>query len=428
MIKLTDEQSAAAELLNTGRITLLTGGPGTGKTTTLAQYAKTLKPMETVYCAPTGRAAQRMGEALEEAGLRGVRASTIHSLLIPERNGHDRKGLGFQYNRFNRLPYRNIIVDEVSMIDNSLAWSLLQSLEHNAKIVFIGDHNQLPPVSPGAFLRDLINSKEVPHAHLTQVHRFAGRIAHICKAINAHQPWKPSDAINLDADAGEYGPENFRHIERATPPDCLIALEKAIPLIAAKGFDVVNQMQVICCRNEKGGLNRIDLNKKLQELLNPHGERIENIPYRIGDKIMCLSNGLRKSFDKDGFDLGQAYLANGEMGVVVGLDKKFCAVQFANNVICRFTSGQWETEITLAYAITTHKSQGGGWAVTIYMIDDAHNVDRSLVYTGFSRAKKMELSIGRLHTVYRQCAKVSIEKRKTFLSEFIQYELENAAL
>lgn len=427
-IELTEEQSKAAEMLGAGRISLLTGGPGTGKTTTLAQYAKTLKPMDTVYCAPTGRAAQRMGEALEEAGLKGVKARTIHSLLIPARNGHDKKGWTFEYNKYNRLPWRTVVVDEVSMLDNSLAWSLLQSLRHDAKIIMIGDPDQLPPVSAGAFLRDLITSKQVPHAHLTHVHRFAGRIAHACKAIKADERWAPSPVLNLNPNAGEFGPENFRHIERATPEESLNALQRALPLIKEKGFDLHRDVQVVCCRNEKGGVNRMDLNNRLQGLLNPTGERIEGVPYRVGDKIMCLSNGTRKTYDKHGFAESQAYIANGEIGICTAVAKKHVSVIFDGSKIIQFAAGQWESECTLAYAITTHKAQGGGWPVNIYMIDDAHNVDRSLVYTALSRAKKLEVTIGKLQTLYRQCGKVAIEYRKTFLSEFIQHEVQNCAL
>ncbi len=423
-IRLTEEQEKACRIIGSKRVSLLTGGPGTGKTTTLSVFAKELNPTEVMYCAPTGRAAQRMSEALNEAGIENARASTVHSLLQPIPAKVTGKGWEFRYHRYSRLPFKTIIVDEVSMLDNATAWSLFQAVRHDAKVILIGDQNQLPPVGNGAFLYDIIRSGHVPHAHLTQVHRFAGRIAHICHQICTNKPWQPSKSIDLDANAGPYGPENFRHFERATPEQACAALMEAMPRIKERGFDLMTDVQVICSRNESGGVNRKHLNKILQGLLNPDGERAEDIPYRIGDKIMCLKNGTRETYDKDGFKSSAAYIANGEIGTCVGLGKKFISVQFGTSGIVRFHSGGFESEITLAYAITVHKSQGGGWPVTIYMIDEQFGSDRSLVYTGLSRAKKLEVTIGRIQSLYRQCAKVAIVQRKTFLAEDIHDQLE----
>jgi len=419
MIELTDEQNAAVDKIIGNRICLLTGGPGTGKTTTLSVAAKEMNPHETYFCAPTGRAAQRMSEALGESGL-GMTATTIHSLLMPTRNGHEKKGWGFGFNKQNKLPAKNIVCDETSMCDNSILQSLITALSDDCRLILVGDPDQLPPVGVGAGLRDLISTGIVPHAKLTKIHRFAGRIAHACRQINLGKRWIPSAAINDSPDAGEFGPENLKHIERRSPAECIDAMQSTIEaLIDRRGFHPLNDIQVLCSRNDQGPMSRKVLNERLQVMLNKDGETLEGCPFRVGDKIMCLQNGFRESFDQEGLDkLGQVYIANGEIGNVVSIDKKDVLIKFAG-LFVKFPRGVWFTQLTLAYAITVHKSQGGGWPVCIYMIDEARHVDRSLVYTALSRGKKFDFTIGKLQVLHQQCERMLLEQRKTFLSEKI---------
>ena len=419
-IKLTEEQERAATILKGSRIALLTGGPGVGKTTTFSQVARTFDLTQTACCAPTGRAAQRMTEALQESGLGSVSACTIHTLLKPQRNGHDKRGWGFFYDQHNRLPVKVIIADEVSMIDNQMFNALLSAARDEAKIILIGDPDQLPPVGVGAGLRDCIDSETIPHARLTQVHRFAGRIAHVCKSINRGEKWMPSPKLDDSPDAGPFGPENMKHIEHRDPAAAVKDMSKVIDLlVTARGMDPRNDLQVLCSRNDQGPMSRKVLNQVLQQQLNAKGESLEGVPFRVSDKVMCLQNGMRESFDRDGGKLGQVYVANGEQGIIVSINKKEVMVKFgvSDTSLVKFPRATWENQLTLSYAITVHKAQGGGWKCCLYMVDEARHVDRSLIYTGISRAKQLCVTIGRKHMLDLQCQRVNLEARKTFLAE-----------
>ena len=416
-IILTEEQEAAADVLRNNQVALLTGFPGTGKTVTLSQVARSFDPMTTFCCAPTGRAAQRMAEALAESRL-SLGASTIHSLLGPDRNVHDKKGWGFRHNKQNRLPAKTVIADEMSMVDNATFNSLITALPDDCRLIMIGDPNQLPPVGVGAALRDMINSEVVPHAKLTKVHRFAGRIAHVCQSIYQGKRWQASPALDENPNASEFGPENLKHMERKTAGDCIEAMEQVITaLVKNRGYNPLDDIQVLCSRNDQGPLNRVILNERLQKMLNPEGESMEGVPFRVGDKIMCLQNGYRESFAGDGAEkLGQVYVANGEIGIVTQISKKdvLCKI---NGTHIKFPRGAWDGQLTLSYAITVWKAQGGGFPACIHMIDEGRNVDRSLVYTSLSRSKRLCFTIGKKMVLDKQCETVLLEDRKTLLSE-----------
>lgn len=428
--QLSKSQLAACDVLENNRFVLFTGPPGSGKTTSLAHWLHTQDTFSTGCLAPTGRASQRMEEAFLESGLR-LGASTIHAGLIPDRNGHDGKGWGFQHNRENPLPYDRVIVDETSMVDTQLMAALLEAIAHGSQIILCGDPDQLAPVGKGKPFLDMIESKRVAHAELTEVFRYAGRLAHVCQAINRGERFEPSSQFNLDMDAGEFGPENLKHIERRQPHQALETLDDVIPRMIARGFDPLDDIQVIVSRNTAGGLNREMVNERLQQLLNPNGKTTDDCPFRVGDKVMCLRNGTRKTFiyDKeeaertDGvYEPGETgtsvYTANGEGGVVEHVYKRAIYCRFGQSLIS-FPRGAWRSQVCLAYAITVHKSQGGGWPCVIFLIDDTRMCDRSLIYTAISRAKKACITIGRMEVLRRQIKKVSIQRRKTFLKEYL---------
>jgi len=429
-IELDPDQLAAVDILNSSNFVLFTGGPGTGKTTTLAHWLKSLDDLSGTWCfAPTGRAAQRMEEAFAECGL-NLKASTIHAGLIPNRMGHDGGGWTFCYNEFNQLPCVRVVVDESSMIDTSLMASLLQAIPNEAQVILVGDPNQLPPVGKGRPFLDMIQSAKIPTANLTKPHRFAGRLAHVCQGINKGMMVIASERLDLSTTAGVFGPENIRHVERKTTTMQLATLDVLIPKMEAHGFDPRNDMQTIVPRNSEGGVSREAVNKRLQQLLNPDGASLDDCPFRISDKIMCLQNGTRETWTIDspfepGFKNGgeAAYIANGEMGEVVCITSKaiFCRFPSSTGVSAvQFTKATWKSQVTLAYAITSHKSQGGGWPVVFYMIDDTRLNDRSLVYTAISRAKKVCITIGTMALLTKQIFKQSVTARKTFLQEAIQ--------
>lgn len=417
------------ELLNAtqGPAGLLTGLPGTGKSFSLARLVSLLPPDRVALAAPTGRAAIRIMESLAEYG-HDLHASTIHSLLQITRNGHDGNGWGFLHNEHNPLPVDFVIIDESSMIPNSLMASLLSAIRPGACVLFIGDPNQLPPVGAGRPFLDMIEAG-LPHGHLNEVHRFAGRIAQVCKAINDGKPWQPSEQVDLEPANGF--PENLRHIERFNPAQQIDALKTVIDRVVNKrGFDAIWDMQVLCAVNDKSPVCRTKLNEVLQELLNPNGERLERNPFRVGDKMMVLKNGFRTEhwFDEKPSVLMEHYLANGEIGRVEHISEHWIAAQFSGrSQLIRFDRNEW-TDVTLAYACTVHKAQGAGFPVVIVMIDGSGGAgfvcSRSHHYTAISRSAKLCVTIGKKSVMADHCKRVDTERRKTFLTEEVKAWLQ----
>lgn len=403
-----------------GPVGLLTGLPGTGKSFSLARLVSLLPPGRVALAAPTGRAAIRIMESLAEYG-HDLHASTIHSLLGPSRNGHDREGWGFSHNEHNPLDADFVIVDESSMLPNSLLASLLSAVRPGACVLFIGDPNQLPPVGAGRPFLDMIDAG-LPHGHLNEVHRFAGRIAQVCQAIHNGKPWQSSQQVDLEPANGF--PENLRHIERATPAAQIATLKTVVDrVVNGRGFDPIWDMQVLCAVNDKSPVCRTALNKALQELLNPDGETVPNNPFRVGDKMMVLKNGFRGEHweeTKPEF-VYEHYLANGEIGCVEKVTEHWIAASFSGrDSLIRFERGEWP-EITLAYACTVHKSQGAGFPVVVVMIDGSGGASfvcsRSHHYTAISRSAKLCITIGKKSVMNEHCQRVDLERRKTFLTE-----------
>jgi exodeoxyribonuclease V alpha subunit len=421
-ITLSESQNEAVDVLRNNRLCLFTGPPGSGKTTTLSHWMKDVDISGTRCFAPTGKAAQRMMESFGEAGV-SLPATTIHCGLIPNQSGYDGSGWGFYYNESRRLPYKRIVVDESSMADNAVMSWLLQSVADGCQVILIGDPDQLPPVSKGKPFMDMIESGVVPHAKLTEIHRFAGRIAHVCQRINAGKTFTPSPKIDLDINAGEFGPENIRHVERPNGSMSLSALDAVCLKIAERGFDPIRDMQVIVSRNDQGPVNRELVNLRLQSLLNPDGFRVDNCPFRVGDNIMCLRNGMRKiqtlEFGGPMDTKSLTYVANGESGEVEYVNESTICCRFGSDLVS-FRKSSWNREVCLAYAITAHKSQGGGWPVVVYLIDETRLNDRSLIYTAISRSKTLCITIGRMSTLTGQIKRVKVRERKTFLKEMIR--------
>lgn len=412
----SDHQKEQLQLAMSGNIGLFSGGPGTGKTHTIGRMlaaiqSRTRHLYSVRVLAPTGKAAQRMTESLNDAGL-SIQATTIHVGLVPSRGGHDGKGWGFFYCESNPIEADLIIIDESSMIDISLMASLLSAIKEGCKLLLVGDPFQLAPVGRGCPFADMIRAG-MPHGHLTETHRFAGRIATVCEQINAGERWTPSSTINLES---EY-PENMRHVEST---DAMRSIEDLLVRLKRRGFDPSRDVQVICSTND----TREKFNKRLQQLLNPMGERVEGCDYKIGDKVICLRNQyVSNDFDPENESRpdGQSYVANGEIGTVTRVHKTYIAVEFLNSRV-RFSKAAW-SDVSLAYCITGWKGQGSQWPVVITCTEDNRGADlicdRSFWYTSISRAKNLSITVGKRSVVDRQCARVSVQNRKTFLREKI---------
>lgn len=359
-------QREAVELAARERVMVLTGPPGVGKSAICSAMLKMYEAAElkVVLAAPTGRASKRLSEAT------GHDAATLHRVLVWE----PRTG-GFALCRANPIPADVVLVDESSMIDVRLAESLLDAVSTGTRLLFVGDVDQLPSVGPGAVLRDVITSGIVPTARLTQIFRQAkgSQISIAAQQINAGQ--FPTSA---EGTGGE-----FYVIERAEPAD---AADTIVDLVTKRipdafGFKA-DEVQVLTPMH-KGETGTIALNEKLQAILNPNGEepRRKAKGLRVGDRVMQTRN----NYDLDVY--------NGDIGVVTRLGEEGSDVV----LYVRFDDREVPYEnadlsdLTLAYCISAHKSQGAGYAAVVVVMLTAHYalLSRNLLYTAVTRGKRL---------------------------------------
>ncbi len=459
---LSDHQRERYAQAARGHLSILGGRPGTGKTFTLARILSQVPSGRCAVAAPTGKAAVRITESLQRAGVRNMRATTIHTLLGPGRDDED--NWSFEHNEEHPLAdFDWIFVDEASMCDTWLTGCLLSARASGCRVMLIGDVNQLAPVGYGAPLRDLI-AAGLPYGELTEVQRNSGRIVRACGEIIDHHRFTPSPKLDLAAES----PENLLHVERADPERQIEVVTATLEMfrrgktltvrvddaMAEKRIDPVWDCQVVVPVNEKSPLARKRLNVILQEFLNPGGERIKGSTFRVGDKIVNGKNGWLPADNtfsripegdcwnqaqKD----GKVYVANGEQAKVFAVfDRYTVARLWLPDRIIRIPKGKsyenedgesedsgcsWE----LAYALSVHKSQGSQWPVVITLADAYPGArmlcDRCWIYTALSRAETLAVTIGQRDVIDGMCRKSHIWNRKTFLVESIK-ELEKAAI
>jgi ATP-dependent exoDNAse (exonuclease V) alpha subunit len=412
----------------------------THNTYVLAQIVKTIQASEgaarIAIAAPTGKAAVRATENLQNQGLT-LAATTIHRLLkVVQQDGGD-GGWAFERNEHNPLELDYLFIDEVSMCDTSLLASLLAARPAGCHVLLIGDPDQLAPVGRGAPLRDLI-AAGIPCGHLKKIRRNAGRIVQECARIR--DDGRIQFAKRADVSAGE----NLVLVPRDSAERQAAELEDILKQFMQKGGQnggiraAVWDCQVLVPLNEKSELSRKLLNKRLQKLLNPNGETAGNCPFRVNDKIVCLQNGslpLVAGDSNGGGKAGEAYVANGEIGEVIEVNAGYLIVQLTlPDRLVRVPRGkQSESEdgeqsagcnFDLAYALSVHKSQGSEWPIVIVMLD-AHGgarwlCDKHWLYTAISRAKRLCLCIGEQATAAAMVRKSNMWLRKTFLREDIE--------
>jgi exodeoxyribonuclease V alpha subunit len=423
----------------------LIGGPGTGKSYTVAEMLKLIGVNRTsvAVAAPTGKAAGRITEYMRDRGL-SIKATTIHQLLEIGRNGHDGRGWGFLRNRDNPLEHRFIVIDESSMIDASLMADLLDAIDDGCHVLFVGDPFQLPPVGHGAPLRDMIASSVVPLGELTETRRNAGTIVRSCAAIKAGQ--RPTLAERFDLDAAD--PINLRFVESGTT-EVMEFIERVLQSMTR--FDPIWQTQILVATNEKSDLSRVAVNSRLQKLLNPNGRRVDGMPFACQDKIICTKNsrlrqvellnsvasqsGYREDATNYGFTGEEAMVRNGDLGRVAALSPQAMILDFSGTLIYvpkskpKTTDGETAPsesggggamgDFELGYAITGHKSQGSQWPCVIVIADKAGGsvADRNWWYTVLSRAEKACLVVGDRVAFESQSRRVAMLSRKTLLAE-----------
>ncbi|TWT30683.1 AAA family ATPase [Blastopirellula retiformator] len=421
---ISDHQCERASLALTGRLCILGGGPGTGKTYVSANIVKLLESdlsASIAVAAPTGKAANRVSEAMASYGI-NLRASTIHSLL-----GIRASTLGsfeFEYNALNRLPFKYVLVDEASMVSTDLMASLLSALASDAHLLLVGDVNQLPPVGHGAPLRDLI-AANMPYGQLEEIRRNSGTIVTACHELRT-TGWFNHDR-GVDIENGK----NLRVVRCDDNDTIRQKLLAGIDIAKDKNLDPIWDVQVLTALNDKSDVSRQPLNKFLQQHLSP-SPVVEGSVFRPGDKAVCLKNGV---YTLHGDDQGETFVANGELAEVVAIEPKFFVMRLLTpERTVRVPRGKQEADgeggksksgagcdWDLGYVLSVHKSQGSEWPFVFTVVDDAgaRVASREWVYTAMSRAKKLHLFFGKEETLRRFCRRVAIGKRNTFLKERI---------
>lgn len=414
-MRLSPEQRSAVTGALRDRIAVITGGPGTGKTTVVAALIDIAerRSIRAVLAAPTGRAAKRMSET---AG--GRPASTLHRLL-----GWSFQDGEFLHNRHKPLEGEVFVVDEVSMVDLPLFASFLDALPFGAALILVGDVDQLPSIGPGMVLSDLIKSRTVPVYRLNEVFRQAGRSLIIRNAHRIRQGLPPLDRLP-ESGEGQSGledssPRQDFFILRQSNPEVL--LEQLVRLITKRlretfGVDPMNGLQVITPMN-KGLCGTRTLNKLLQQALNPEGRKASfgARDLRIGDRVMQLRN----DYEKDVF--------NGDIGRIVSFDseQQVVTVDFDGRPVDY--QGLELDDIEIAYAVTVHKSQGSEYPAVIVTMMNEHFVmlQRNLLYTAVSRGKEVVVLAGDPKAFSVAVRNDRVQVRHTLLAEILREKLSS---
>lgn len=414
MLKIKFEQlqrDAIFEAFSSG-VLVLTGGPGTGKTTTLNAIIKLFESrnLEIELAAPTGRAAKRMTE------LTGKEAKTIHRLLEVEwGEGEQRK---FARNEKNPLSCEVIIIDEASMIDSLLFCDLLKALKLSCRIILVGDSDQLPSIGAGNVLGDILNSESFPAIRLKKVFRQAAKSKIIS---NAHA------IINDEkADFSDKTSDCF-FIHRQDKYDLLSSVLDLVTerLPNAYGVNPVKDIQILC-PSRMLDTGTVNLNNLLQEKLNPHKKGNPQLFYkgfclREGDKVMQIKNNYDLQFVRDNGEYGNG-IFNGDVGYILNIDARagVLKVRFDDKVATYFSEDF--NQLELAYAVTVHKSQGSEYDyVIIPLLEVPSKLKyRNLLYTAVTRAKKMLICIGEESVWYDMAKNDRKTLRYTMLKSFIE--------
>jgi exodeoxyribonuclease V alpha subunit len=392
-IALEAKQRAAVVTALENPVMVLTGGPGTGKTTTVRAILALFRQlgMRVALCAPTGRAAKRITEVT------GGEAKTIHRLL--EFSPSD---MAFRHDVDNPLELDVLIVDEVSMIDVVLLNHLLKAVPAGAHLILVGDMDQLPSVGPGSVLKDIVDSGAVPVISLTEIFRQAQGSLIVTNAHRVNHGQMPICEGAADRD--------FFFVEREEPEDaCELLVELCVERLPKHyGFDPIWGIQVLSPMR-RGVLGAENLNRRLQEALNSGGEELPRRAgaFRVGDKVMQIVN----NYQKDVFngDIGQAVVLDVEEGVlIVRYPEKDVAYGLLDL-----------SELTLAYCTTVHKSQGSEYPAVVLPIHTQHYMmlQRNLLYTALTRAKRLVVLVGTKKALGIAIRNDQVAKRHTSLAQ-----------
>jgi exodeoxyribonuclease V alpha subunit len=404
---LTEKQREAVQTAYNKKVSILTGGPGTGKSTSIRALLMLLqkRKIDVALAAPTGRAAKRLSEATGAQGT-PFQAKTLHRLL--EYSPHDNT---YQRNEENPLPYQFVIVDEFSMVDILLFYHLLKALPRESHLLLVGDADQLPPVGPGNVLRDLLRSEAIPSIRLMDLFRQAQQSKIIVNAhrINGGQmPFLKSEATSDFFFLAEEDAVRTQQL-------ILDLVQRRLP--ARYGLNPISDIQVLAPMY-KGPTGVNVLNEELQARLNPRafaeiewGGRV----FRVGDKVMQVRN----NYDKGVF--------NGDVGWIRSIHKensrlKVEFLEEAGPMLVDYEFAELD-ELILAYAITVHKSQGSEYPAIVMPLNREHSMllQRNLLYTAITRAKRLCVLVGQQRALSWAVKNDRVAQRNTGLAERLKW-------
>ena len=412
-MELGDEQKQAIKTAINSNITVLTGSAGTGKTTVVKAiieiYEKFFPKKKLSLSAPTGRASRKLQESTAHL------SQTNHRLLGYKQNNQDGKQMGFEFNEENKLSHDFFIVDEMSMVDLHMGYSLFRAMHKNAKVLLIGDVDQLPSIGSGNVLKDLLEQENVPKVYLTQIYRQARNSQIITNANHVNK----GETFQVD-----HSKDDMYFINQQQDNGIANMIIESVLRFRELGHNVSNML--VLSPIKKGVVGTIELNNRLQEVLNPyevgkvevkHGNRI----FRVGDKIMQLVNQEDKG------------IYNGDIGIITEINKE--KIKQDNGKIVEVDTiysdfqgiqvthqrNEWR-ELELGYSISIHKSQGGQAPIVIMPLSTSHYnmLARNLIYTGMTRAEKKLVLIGQQKALNIAIANNKISQRNTKLKERIE--------
>lgn len=398
---------------------ILTGGPGTGKTTILNAVISILEQqgLSVGICAPTGRAAKRLAEVSDH------KATTIHRMLGVQRQSG--KEVQFVHNQENLLSYDAVLIDEMSMVDSLLFANLLRALKPDCKVILTGDCNQLPSVSAGNVLKDLLQSDCIPSVELKEIFR---QSAESLIVTNAHAIVH-GEFPNLKSKESD-----FFFLQRQTPEE----VAKTIVGLAVKRlpnsyqYKPMEDIQVIC-PSRKTIIGTVELNQQLQRYLNPPCQDKSEFTYgaytyRTGDKVMQVKNNYDIPWAR-GEEDGQG-IFNGDIGIIRDIQPRAGVMQIEFDGRLASYTMEMARELELAYAITIHKAQGNEFRAVIIPVlgKNSEFYNRNLLYTGLTRAREIAILVGMPQCVSNMVQRVQVNYRYTGLKEFVRREvLEGSA-
>ena len=386
---LSDEQRTAVRTAASAGCFVLTGGPGVGKTTTTRVLVRCLIDLgrSVALAAPTGKAAKRLGEVV------GMPARTLHRLLGAGPNG-------FQHGQSDPLPYDAVIVDEASMLDTSLARSLLRAIGSQTQLILVGDADQLPSVGPGQVLRDLLAADRVPSVRLSTVFRQAARSLIVTNAHRIQQGLLPEFAAPSELAAGAdciFVPTASSQVARVGAQWAATLLPKALGM-PPSDVQALAPLTRVCQ----------SLNATLQERLNPargQSERAHGaLPLRVGDRVIQTHNN---------YDLG---VFNGDTGILAAIEDEKVSVDFGDGRLVSYTPMD-AIDLDHAYCLTVHRAQGSEWPGVVLLASSSFGpmLSRNLLYTGLTRARQAVVVVGDQAAIARAVAETRDQNRQTGL-------------